>query len=384
MHGARNVGGGEYSIYYLIKNLRRDIFDPIVFYSHENDIIKRLREDGIQLIHISLNKKITSVYRDEIKKNPVSLLIYAWHLSAGIFKIVKAVKGFQVDIIHPHDNLSKIIGGIAARISGVRVVAHCRDSLRNNFIGYIIRLSYKYLTDRVIAVSEKTADGLKSKGNLINEKIQIIYNGVDLNVFDSDKSGSPIRKELKIADNCILLIIIGVLEKYKGHIYLFEAIEKLKSSGISNFKCFVVGAGREKDNLLRVVNNKNLSTDILFFGYRTDIPALFMAMDILVMPSIEQEAFPRVAIESMAMKVPVVCSDFGGLPEAVINGETGIIIPAKNVDALYNAIKYLIENPDERKKMGEAGRKRVKERFNIEQNVRKTEKIYLDVLEQIN
>jgi len=84
----------------------------------------------------------------------------------------------------------------------------------------------------------------------------------------------------------------------------------------------------------------------------------------------------------MAMRVPVICTDFGGLPEAVLDGETGIIVPPGDVDSLSKAIKYLIDNPEIRKKMGEAGRRRVEEMFSIvETNVRKTEGLYLDVLE---
>ena len=89
MHGSRNIGGGEYSIYFLIKNLRRDIFEPIVFYSNENEIIKRLREDRIKLIKVPLSEKITSVYRDEVRVNPFVIFVYARHLLSGIYLVIK-------------------------------------------------------------------------------------------------------------------------------------------------------------------------------------------------------------------------------------------------------------------------------------------------------
>ncbi len=380
MHGARNVGGGEYSIFFLIKNLRKDIFKPVVFYAHENEIVRMIQKEGIETITLPLHEKIISVYRDEIRYNPVSLCVYVLHLVAGILRIRMILKENKIVLLHPHDNLSKIIGGITAKIAGVKIVTHCRDGLRNNLIGNILKLVYLHLTDRVIVVSEKTAEFLRTCKTTSNGKVKTIYNGVDLKIFNPDRVDKAVRKELKISNNYIILGIVGVLEKYKGHVHLFEAMEKLKSDGMHNLKCIVVGKGREIDNLSKFVKDKSLSENILFLGYRKDIPTLLKAIDILVIPSIEQEAFPRVAIEAMAMKVPVVCSDYGGLPEAVIDGKTGIVVPTENTDALCKAIKYLIVHPEVRKVMGEAGRKRVEERFSIEINVRKTEELYLDVI----
>ncbi len=379
MHGVRNVGGGEYSIYLLIKNLRRDIFEPIVFFSNENEIIGRLREDGIRLINITLNKKITSVYRDKIKINPVTLFVYFFYLTTGIFQLLALFKKNKIDLLHPHDNLSKIIGGFAAKLCNIKVVTHCRDDLKNDFISKVFRLVYRFLTDRIIAVSEKTKKSLAIGKKSLLKKTTVIYNGVDLNVFSSDRFNDFSKDKLNL-DNKVVIAVIAVLEKYKGHIYLFHAIKQLKQNGVVNFICLVIGDGREKSNLIEYIKNENLEELILFLGRRKDIPELLKITDILIIPSIEQEAFPRVAIEAMAMKVPVICTDFGGLPEAVTNGETGIVVPAKDAESLYKAIKYLIENPEIRKKMGEKGIKKIKEKFNIESNVKKTEELYLDVL----
>lgn len=379
MHGSRNIGGGEYSIYLLIRNLRRDIFEPIVFYSSENEITARLREDGIRLINIPLDKKITSVYRDEIKKNPASLLMYSYHLISGIFKIIKSIKEFQIDILHPHDNLSKIIGGIAGKIAGVKVAAHCRDLLKESLIEKLLIFYQLLFMDRVIAVSESNRN-LFRIGGKISSKVQTIYNAIELGRFDSiTKDPVSIKKELDIGDGRNVIGIIGVFDKCKGHIYLFQAVEKLVSEGMKDIMCLVVGDGRERDNLKRFVVDKHIQEYFKFLGYRNDIAELLKAMDIVVMPSI-QESFPRVPLEAMAMRVPVIATTVGGLPESIEHGKTGMLVPSRDVDSLSMAIKYLMENPELRKRMGEAGRKRVKEKFSIEQNVRKTEEIYLKLL----
>lgn len=379
MHGERNVGGGEYSIYFLIKNLRQDLFEPIVFYSHENEIIRTLRKDKIKLIKIPLSKKITSVYRDEIKANPLTLLIYIRYLISGIYQVTKLLKESRIDLLHPHDNLSKIIGGVAAKVAGVKVVAHCRDLLKESFIEKLLILYQLLFMDRIIAVSESNRNLFKIDKKVSN-KVQTIYNGIDLSKFDQiAQDPISVKKELGITNERFVVGIIGVFDKCKGHIYLFQAIERLISEGITNIVCLVVGNGRERDELKGFVINKKLQDYFKFLGYRKDIPRLMKAIDVVVMPSI-QESFPRVPLEAMAMKVPVIATTVGGLPEAVEDGKTGLLVQPANVDSLSEAIKYLIKNPEIREKMGKAGRKRVENYFGIERNVRKTEELYLQVL----
>lgn len=377
MHGARNVGGGEYSILLLITNLRRDVFNIIVFYTHENEIIRKIKDKGIETIRIHLHKDITSVYRDEIKINPVNLLTYIRYFFDGIFKVAKALRKYEIDILHPHDNLSKIIGGIAAKITGVKTVVHCRDLLERGLIERFLLYYQLLLIDKIITVSESNRK-LFSIGKRSFVKVQTIYNGIDLDEFDKLAENS-VREELDISNRDVVIGAIGVFDKCKGHIYLFKAIERIVSEGVKNIVCLVVGDGRERDGLEKFVKNKNLQDYVKFLGYRKDVPILLMAMDFVVMSSI-QESFPRVPLEAMATKLPVVATNIGGLPESVEDGKTGILVPPGDVDSLGKAIKYLVENPELRKEMGEAGRKRVEERFVIDSNVRKTEELYLDVL----
>ena len=360
----------------MIKNLHRNIFEPIVFYSHENEIIKKLRKDGIQLINIPMSEKITSVYRDKVEKNPVSFIIYIRHLISGIIAVAKALKKYNINILHPHDNLSKIIGGIAAKMAGVKVVAHCRDLLKESFVEKMLLIYQLLFMNKIIAVSESNRNLFKIMGKA-PEKVHTIYNGIDLSKFASVRGYA--RRELEIGDDAVVIGVIAVFDKCKGHIYLFHAIDKLIAEGYKNIICLVVGDGREREELEGFVADRGLSDHIRFLGYRNDVPELMAIIDMVVMPSI-QESFPRVPLEAMAMKVPVIATTVGGLPESIDNGNTGLLVPPMDVDSLSNAIKYLIEHPEIRKKMGEAGRKRVEEKFGIENNVRKTEELYSDIL----
>ena len=379
MHGVRNVGGGEYSIYLLIKNLRRDIFETIVFYAHENEIIKKLREDGIQVVNIPLSKRITSVYRDRIKKSPVSLFIYVRYLIAGIFEIVRHLKKYKVDILHPHDNLSKIIGGLAAKISGVKVVAHCHDLLKESLIEKVLILYQLLFLDRIIAVSENVRRQFKVRGK-IPAKVQTIYNAIDLGRYNlTPLKNNSLRKEFRITERDIVIGIIALFDDCKGHIYLFQALKRLVSEGMTNIICLVAGDGRRREELTSFVRNENLQDYITFLGYRNDIPEILKITDILVVPSV-RESFGMVALEAMATKTPVIASAVGGLPEVIEDNKTGLLFPKGDIDSLCKALRYLIENPNIRKEMGEVGRKRVEEYFGIDSNIKKTEELYVEVM----
>jgi glycosyltransferase involved in cell wall biosynthesis len=378
MHGYRNVGGGEYSIYYLIKNLKRDVFVPIVFFTHENEVVQRMKEDGVPLVHVPLGETITSVYRDSIGRNPTSFLKYIWFLSAGISRTSALLKEHRIDLLHSHDNLSKIIGGPAAWRARIPVICHCRDLLKESVIEKLLIYYQLLFMDRILAVSEGNCRLFRVFGR-IPGKVRIIYNGIDLSKFDIEKTGGLVRSDFGIGKGEFVVGIIGMFDRIKGHTYLFRALHRMAANGRNDFICLVVGEGRERDEIRRDVYEKELHDRVKFLGYRNDIPDLLRLMDVVVMPSL-QESFPRVPLEAMAMKVPVIASTVGGLPESVIHGETGILVPPGDSVSLHDALMYLYRNPDVRKKMGEAGRKRVEGNFNIESNIRATEALYLEIL----
>lgn len=377
-HGARNIGGGEYSLFYLIQGLRKDLFNLLVIYAEENNLIEKYREAGIETLKIPLSPRIISTYRDGIRYNPFHLCACVWHLIGGIVRLARILHNYNIDMLHPHDNLSKIIGGIAARCAGVKVVTHCRDELKNGFVEKVLKYYQYFVMDKIITVSNKVRNLFILNGR-VPARVVTIYNGIDPDLFNPDKIDNSARAEMRIENGCTVVGTVAVFDSCKGHVYLFEALERLKSEGLKNFKCLVVGDGREKENLVDFVEKSRLSKEVVFLGYRKDIPRLLRVLDILVIPSV-QEAFPRVALEAMAMRVPVIATNVGGLPEAILDGKTGIIIPPKDIEALCNALKYLIENPKLREEMGRNGRRRVEKNFTIEENVVKTEQVYLQIL----
>ena len=208
-----------------------------------------------------------------------------------------------------------------------------------------------------------------------------MYNGINVEVFNPDNVDGNLRGELGLKDDTVILGSIGALEEDKGQRYLFEAITRLKLEGINNIKCIVCGTGPHEKELKKVVHENGLSNEILFLGFRSDIRSVFKILDILVVTSLTIEACSMTMLEAQAMMLPIIATNISGNPELIVDNSTGILIPPGDADSLRDALKYLIQNLDVRHKMGKNGRFRVLEKFTIEQNVRKTEKIFLEMVQ---
>lgn len=383
MNGAKPPRGGEFMTLYLITHLRKDIFHPVLFYIEDGTIIREIKKAGIEAIPIYLPEKIAHIYPREIKLyNPIFLFSFLWQFisSNGIFKLKKLIRQNKVQLIYCADNLSKLLGGLAGKMAKIKVVAPCHDDFKEDVLGKIMRIFYLLLLDRILAVSDKVRSFFLVNGNN-SHKVITVYNGINADLFNPDNVDDNIRAEFGIRREAVVIGSIGALEQDKGQRYLFEALKKLLSEDIAtNIVCIICGTGPEEDDLKEFIRKENLNRKVLFLGFRNDIPRILKALDILAVTSLTIESFSMAAVEAMTMKVPVIATNVGGLPEVVKDGSTGLIVPPGNVDALCNAIKYLVKNPEVRIKMGENARARVLEHFTIEKNVRKTEEVFLEML----
>ncbi|MFC1585335.1 glycosyltransferase family 4 protein [Fibrobacterota bacterium] len=376
MHGDRHVGGGERILLQTIISLDRNRFRPVVLYGRRNRIIDEFEKHGIETAKFNLGGNISAIDRNEINQRPFLIVINAYYLASAVFKLTRTLKGLRADIFHPHDNLSKLIGGISGRLAGVPVISHCHDFLDSSLIERIILFNQKFVMNRVIAVSESVRRLFGRQGKE-GGKVSLIYNGLDLDRFRPGVSGL-IREDLGIPDGASVISVIAMLEPIKGHRYFFEAIRKLKRESDLKFFCIVAGEGTLAGELARKVEESGIEDCVKFLDLSQDVPDLLSITDIAVMPS-ERESFGLAAAEAMAMKVPVIASGGSGMEEVILHGETGVIVPSRDPEAIFRALTDLIEHSGKRKKMGEAGRLRVEKMFNIRKNAKKIEYVYMDM-----
>lgn len=381
MNGAKHPRGGEFLTLYLIKHLRRDIFNPVVIHASEGLIVEEIRKTGVEMVHVPLAEWMTNVYPGETKLySPFFVARFFLGLlgSGHLFTLLKLLKKRRIDLIYSADNLSKLTGGLAGKVAGIKVAAHCHDDFKEDFLGRVMRMWYLLFIGRLLTVSEKVRGFFKVNGK-IPAKVVTVYNGVDAAVYDPEAVPAGAREELGIERGSFLIGLIGSLDENKGHQYLLEAIRLLKSEGFA-LKCIICGKGPERGNLEALARSNGLSTDVLFLGFRRDVPRIMKSLDALVVPSVHTEACSMTILEAQAMGLPVIATSISGNPELVAEGLTGLLVPPGDSEALAEAIKSLIRDPVSRLRMGRRARETVLERFTIERNVRKTEEIFIEFL----
>jgi glycosyltransferase involved in cell wall biosynthesis len=319
-----------------------------------------------------------SLFRDDVARSPGRLIGFLPAALKATLAVRRAILSAGIDLLHPHDNLSKILGGVAAASAGIPAVAHCHDLLGAGLIDRMLLLAQRLLMDRIIAVSGSVQERFIQSG-ANPRQIRTIVNGIDAACFNPGTSALS-RAGLSIPESHRVIGVIGMFDPVKGHVFLLKAIRQLRESGVNDLTCLIAGEGRLEGDLRGYAKAVGIEQNVHFLGYRRDVPELLALMDIVVMPSL-RESFGIVALEAMAMKVPVVASRIGGLEEIIENEKTGLLVPPGDAAALAEAIRTLADNPEMRRKMGEAGRQRVEQSFGLDSTVQRVEDLYMELLE---
>lgn len=242
------------------------------------------------------------------------------------------------------------------------------------------RQSWIRMIDRFIAVSDFIARRLYAEQMIERKKITTIYNSVDFRRFSPPGDKSKLKQKL-FQTNASRLVVsyIGQLIQEKGVSVFLDAAQKLLLKR-RDILFVIAGQGAQMPQLVSIVQKQGNTSNVLFLGQRDDIDQILKATDILVCPSVWNEAFGLVIAEAMASGIPVVASRVGGISNVVIDGETGILVPPNDCVELAEAIQSLLEDEEKRKSFGSSGYARAFKYFNIDEKVAKTIDLYLKEL----
>ncbi len=273
-----------------------------------------------------------------------------------IIRLAHHIKRKDISVVHTHLSTASLLGALAAKLAGCPSVAHVH--------GMNSAFCFKYST-RLIAVSEAVKDHLCSQG-VPENKIYVIHNGVDLARF----TPMPIlqMKEALGVDHTVPTVgMFGRLAPEKGYRTAMQAI-KCITKVYPEVTLLIVGDGRERQDLEQYADFLGIGSHVRFEGFVPDIVLLMSACDLVLVPSIK-EGFGLAAVEAMALERPVIAAAAGGLCEIVIDGETGILVPPENPEAMASALVDVLSKPSRALEMGEKGRRRVFERFNFQKQL---------------
>jgi L-malate glycosyltransferase len=309
----------------------------------------------------------------------ISLAMPADRPVGAIFRLIKILRDHSADVIHMHTSHAATLGGISGRWARTRVKILSRRvdfSVRGNPFR---KIKYEWGIDRIIAVSEGIRQVLIRDG-IDPDKIGVVRSGIDLTAFDPALPRDRFRKEIGIDEAAPLIGTIGHFADHKGHRYLVEAVPAVLRR-LPEARFVLVGEGGLRPTIESQTARMGLEKEILFTGFRKDIPSILAAIDLFVLPS-HLEGLCTSLMDAMAMKKPVVATRTGGIPEVVEDGVTGLLVPPRDPGALAEAIVAMMLDPGIRSRMSEAGLARVRERFSVGSMVDGTEEIYFSVLDR--
>ena len=350
-------GGAEVALLTLLGGLDRRHWNPVLFH-HESPGLLPLLE---------------ATRRLGVRARPVARARGLLDLP----RLVREVRSEKAAVFHAH--LSWALrcdwGLLAADLAGVPAVIATQQLFRP--ISSLRQILRQWVlagrVDRYIAVSADMARRLRATPLFPERKVEIIRNAVDVHRFPQ-KSDGALRTEFGGARARPIVLALARLDAQKG---LFDLLEAAALVTEANF--VIAGEGKERKRLEERARTLAVDGRVNFLGHREDVPELLAACDLFVLPSL-YEGFPLSVLEAMAAGRPVVATAIGGTEEAVINGETGLLVPPHDPQSLAAAIRTLLPDPPLRRRLGLAGRERALREFAAEKMVREVTNLYEKVL----
>jgi glycosyltransferase involved in cell wall biosynthesis len=304
-----------------------------------------------------------------------------WVWLRFFFQLCWVIYRHRVDLIHVNSYVPGNYVRLAAALMQVPIVIdHWHGFTRFNRKRRLICRFLSRFTDLSLAVSQGVKGYLVKEIGLQPDQIRVVPNGVDIAAIDAARPGAEVRRELGLSEGAPVIGLVGRLDHWgKGHKELFEAMAGLKER--FPIHALIIGGGRRRKEVRALAASLGLADIVHFLGHRRDVPDLLHAMDIFILPSYS-EGVSLALLEAMAAGLPVIASAVGGNPEVVTDGETGLLIPPRDAEALAEAMERLLADPAWAKEMGENARKQVEADYSLDHLGRKINEIYEELVEK--
>ncbi|WP_299050340.1 glycosyltransferase [uncultured Nocardioides sp.] len=305
----------------------------------------------------------------------------------SVVALARELRRTRTDVVVARGYSAELVGRVAAVLARVPrsvVWVHNCGSLTP-------RGRLRGLADRVLdpataayfGVAHRQVPYLVDELGYPADKVRILHNGVDVDAFSRPAdlaARDETRAALGLAPDDVAIGILAALRPEKEHELLLAAVRRVVAVA-PHARLVVVGDGERRPGLEEHAAALGLGDRVVFAGYRSDVPQVLAALDVITLASSAVECFPISLLEAMASGLPAVCTDVGGVGEIVVDGETGFLVPSRREEPLADRLGALAADPSLRRRMGEAGRARVREHFTLAANVRETERRLTELTE---
>lgn len=309
--------------------------------------------------------------------------IYGLSGIRGLVRLTKMIRREKFALVQTYLFSENILGVLAAKLAGAPVIITGRRDtgmLREGKWQHI--LAYRLtnpLVSKIVCVSEAVRRVVLKKERVRPDKVEVIYNGVDIEKFQRfNVSTNQGKTALGIKENELVVGMVANFSWIKGHEVLL-AVAPLVAKEVPSVRFLLIGDGPLLQRIKYQVSSIKLEDKFVFLGKRTDVPGLLSIMDISLNLSYS-EGMSNTILESMAAGVPVVATAVDGNLETVLDGETGILIPVKDASSTAKAIIRLLKDEGLRKAMGENARRIAAEKFDSKIMINKMESLYTSLV----
>lgn len=324
----------------------------------------------------------------EARDVTVEQIVIRRHVDPGVIRRLRDQIQFeQPDIVHTHLLHADWYGTIAARWAGVRRIVQSRhndDPFRRRLpIRLVNRLIWRTVTAGV-GISESVTRFTIEVEGAPARKMNTIHYGMELPIPPIDRAAAQrlLHEQIGAEPDAILIGMVGRLIEQKGFRYGIQAFAKIADE-FPKARLVVVGDGSHRAILEGETRRAGVAKRVDFLGWREDSAELMAALDIFLMPSL-WEGFGLVLLEAMSRAIPVVGSDVSAIPEVVVHGETGLLVPAADVDSMAEALRTLLGDPALRRHLGLLGEARLEDEFSADAMVRRYQTLYQSILPAVS
>ena len=345
------IGGLETVVLDLVRCRRRDVFSAHVVCLETGGVL----EEKLSALGV-----------------PVEAIGTTGSVPRRILKLARVLRSLKPHILHTHNPSPHLHGALAARLAGVPVLVHTKHG--RNFPNRRVRVATNrlaaWLSDCVVAVSDDAARVAREVERIPVEKVRLVHNGVDTTRFRY-RGPRPNRDAFRA-------VTVARLDPVKDQATLLQAVRLVVDKNPA-FRLDIVGDGPSRAALEAQRTELGLDRHVRFCGYQSDVEPYLAQADIFLLSSIS-EGIPLTLLEAMAVGLPGVATDVGGIREVIVPGVTGYLVPARSPEALAEAMLAIQADPLVIERMGQASRQRIEDEFGLAGVVAQYEAIYLECL----
>jgi glycosyltransferase involved in cell wall biosynthesis len=358
-------GGAERLLESSIPYFNRTVYDyeVVYFLPHKNDVVPVLKQANIPVFCVNI-------------KFPLDIL--------GLWRLQSLLRERRPDILHIHLPYAGILGRVAGRMAGVKNIVYTEHNIMEKYhpLTRLFNLATYSMNNIAIAVSEEVKHSMERYRLSKHTRHIVIKNGIDL--VANDVPGDAIiktREALGIPATYKIVGNVAHIRPEKGHEYLLQAA-KIVVDRYPEITFVIVGREKTSGEIKRlegIAKELGIKQNVIFTGFRQDVAALVSIFDVFVLSSLA-EGLPLALLEAMVRGKPPVATAVGGIPEVIEDGVNGLLVPPKDPQAIATKIIQLLEDQDLRVSISANAVRTVKERFGIQEMIKKVEAVYSDIL----